>query len=135
MKKDMSVYNLAVFSQLEPQDDNHRPVDPEPEVDDTMLKNILDEIFTVDEVSGFPKGDIQYYMSSAGNPVVKSWLENNILKPRMTSGSSVEGLTDDLIVECSRIDGESVSDYQKRLTSIYDSAKAEYDKLLQPKNE
>ena len=62
MKKDLNVYNLAVFSQLEPQTDNHRPADPEPEVDDTMLKNMLDEIFTIDEVSGFPKGDIQYYL-------------------------------------------------------------------------
>lgn len=100
-------------------------------VDDSELKKVLDEIFTVDPVSGLPQGDYQYYMSSAGNPVVKQWLENNLLHPRMSSpGSSVEGVTDDMIFEMSRKSGESVSDYQTRLTSLYDSAKAEYEKYL-----
>lgn len=100
-------------------------------VDDSDLKKVLDEIFTVDPVSGLPQGDYQYYMSSSGNPVVKQWLENNLLRPRMSSGgSSVEGVTDDMIFEMSRKNGESVSDYQSRLTSLYDSAKAEYEKYL-----
>lgn len=102
-------------------------------VDDSDLKKVLDEIFTVDPVSGFPQGDYQYYMSSSGNPVVKQWLENNLLRPRMSSGgSSVEGVTDDMIVEMSRKSGESVSDYQSRLTSLYDSAKEEFEKSLSP---
>ena len=101
------------------------------DVDDSELKKVLDEIFTVDPVSGLPQGDYQYYMSPSGNPVVKQWLENNLLRPRMSSGgSSVEGVTDDMIFEMSRKSGESVSDYQSRLTSLYDSAKAEYEKYL-----
>lgn len=100
-------------------------------VDDSELKKVLDEIFTVDPVSGLPQGDYQYYMSSSGNPVVKQWLENNLLHPRMSSaGSLVDGVTDDMIFEMSRKTGESVSDYQARLISLYDSAKAEYDKYL-----
>ena len=100
-------------------------------VDDSELKKVLDEIFTVDPVSGLPQGDYQYYMSSSGNPVIKQWLENNLLHPRMSSaGSLVDGVTDDMIFEMSRKTGESVSDYQARLTSLYDSAKAEYDKYL-----
>ena len=47
-----------------------------------------------------------------------------------SGGSSVEGVTDDMIFEMSRKSGESVSDYQSRLTSLYDSAKAEYEKYL-----
>lgn len=129
MKKDLSVYNLAVFSDLEPQTDNHRPADPEPEVDETMLKNILDEIFSVDENSGLPKGDIQYYMSANGNPVVKQWLENNLLKPHF-GVSAREGISDDMLVEFSRGSDESLADYQQRLISLYDSAKAEYEKSL-----
>ena len=64
MKKDLNVYNLAVFSQLEPQIDNHRPADPEPEVDDTMLKNMLDEIVTIDEQEDYhlEKGNIEYHL-------------------------------------------------------------------------
>lgn len=135
MKKDLNVYNLAVFSQLEPQSENHRLADPEPEFDDTMLKNILDEIFVVDENSGFPKGDIQYYLSSSGNPAVKQWLENNIFKPRFgVGGSSLDGLTDDMIAEFGRQPGESVSDYQQRLFDIRQSALEEYQRNVNVEN-
>ena len=135
MKKDLSVYNLAVFSQLEPQTDNHRPADPEPEVDETMLKNMLDEIFTVDENSGFPIGDIQYYLSPNGNPLVRQWLENNLLKPRMSSGSSMAEISDDLRVEFSRGSDESLADWQNRLVGFREAAMAEYQKSLEPKEE
>ena len=118
MKKDLNVYNLAVFSQLEPQTDNHRPADPESEVDVTILKNMLDEIFTIDEVSGFPKGDIQYYLSPNGNPLVRQWLENNLLKPRMSSGSSMAEISDDLRVEFSRGSDETLVDWQNHLKHL-----------------
>ena len=130
-------YYFACFSQLDLSDEGRNfPVDPKPELDQSQLKCVLDEIFSVDPISGFPKGDIQYYLSSEGNPQVKQWLENNLLKPRMSGNQSLEGLTDDLIVEFSRKADESVSDYQSRLTSLYDSAKAEYEKsLIPPSNE
>lgn len=112
------------------------PLDPKPEVDTSELKNVLDEIFSVDPVSGFPKGDIQYYLSADGNPLVKQWLETHLLKPRQISGQSMQGVTDDMIVEFSRVKGESIEDYQARLTSLYDSAKAEYERLkVPPQNE
>ena len=41
---------------------------------DSELDAVLKEIFSVDEVSGFPKGDIQYFLSKDGNPQVKAWL-------------------------------------------------------------
>lgn len=108
------------------------PVDPVPEKVESSLQSVLDEIFSVDVNTGLPKGDIQYYMSSDGNPQVKQWIENNLLKPRVSSGSSTpEGVTDDMIIEMSRQKGESVSDYQARLINIYDSAKAEVEKLTE----
>ena len=77
---------------------------PKFEYDDSQLKQVLDEIFAVDPVSGFPKGDIQYFLSKDGNPQVKAWLDSNLLQPRaVSSGSSVEGVTDDMIAS-SRID-------------------------------
>ena len=100
-------------------------IDPVPTPDTSELKQVLDEIFSVDPVTGFPKGDIQYYLSSDGNPMVKQWLETHLLKPRQCSGQSLQGLTDDMIAEFSRGAGESIEDYQSRLTSLYDSAKAE----------
>lgn len=88
---------------------------------DENLKNILDEIFSVDERTGLPKGDIQYYLSADGNPQVKEWLELNLLQPRaVAKGSSLEGVTDDLIAEMTKGKNESVEDYVARLASIRD---------------
>ena len=126
---------LAIFAGIDFDYVSPRPADPAPDIMQTSLKEVLDEIFAVDPISGFPKGDIQYYLSSEGNPQVKQWLENNLLKPRMSAGSSLEDITDDLRVEFSRSANESVSDYQVRLMKIYDDAKSEYEKSLnEPKD-
>lgn len=127
MKKELAKY-LSAFQGIDLTYSN-KPEDPDYEVDESQLKKVLDEIFSVDPVSGFPKGDIHYYMSTNGNPQVKQWLENNLLKPRLKkSGSSLKDVTDDMIVEMSRYQGETVDDYASRLMSIYDTAKAESEK-------
>lgn len=98
---------------------------------DSDLDVVLKEIFSVDEVSGFPKGDIQYYLSKDGNSQVKAWLEANLLSPRAKhQGADESQISDDLIVEMSRRDGETSDDYRSRLMSIYDEAKANYDSLI-----
>ena len=98
---------------------------------DSELDAVLKEIFSVDEVSGFPKGDIQYFLSKDGNPQVKAWLEANLLSPRAKQqGADESKISDDLIFEMSRRDGETNDDYRSRLMSIYDEAKANYDSLL-----
>ena len=134
-KNNETALKYAVFSQIEIQPTNGMPEPPEMELDESQLKAVLDEIFSVDPISGFPKGDIQYYLSSEGNPQVKQWLENNLLAPRMNSSKNPEGVTDDMIAEFSKKKNESASAYAERLMSIYDSAKAEYEKSLQPQNE
>lgn len=94
-----------------------------PELSKSDLELVLDEIFSVDERTGLPKGDIQYYLSKDGNPSVKSWLETNLLMPRSVStGSSVEGVTDDLIFEMSRKADESFEEYALRLDNIRNEA-------------
>ena len=128
-------YKLACFQGLDDLFSPTKPVDPKPQVDDSELKSVLDEIFSVDPVSGFPRGDIQYYLSADGNPLVKQWLETHLLQPRRASSSNPDGVTDDLINEMSRGANESVSDYQSRLMSLYDSAKADYDRLTADSNE
>lgn len=105
-------------------------------VQESQLQEIFNEIFAVDPVSGLPKGDLQYYLSKDGNPMVKQWLENNLLAPRAKqSGSSVEGVSDDLINEMSRIDGETTEDYRTRLQSIFDEAKSNYESLMSQQHE
>ena len=130
-----NAYKLSIFSGLCPDTTNNKEPDPKFEFVESGLKQVLDEIFSVDEVSGFPKGDIQYYLSKNGNPQVKQWLENNLLAPRRSVSSNPEGVTDDLIVEMSRKSDESVSAYQSRLMDIYDSAKAEYERSINPNPE
>ena len=107
----------------------NKPKDPEYKKDDSELQVILDEIFSVDPVTGFPRGDIAYYLSKDGNPQVKQWLEINLLKPRTTGNQTPKDVTDDMIIEMSRQRGESIEDYQTRLMSIYDAAKADFEKL------
>ena len=103
--------------------------------DDSELGKVLREIFSVDPSTGLPRGDIQYWLSSDGNPQIKQWLENNLLKPRAKqSGTSIEGVTDDMIVEMSRKADESADAYASRLASLYESAKAEYETSLQNLN-
>lgn len=135
MRKDnVTALKYAVFSQIEIQPTNGMPEPPEMELDETQLKAVLDEIFSVDPVSGLPRGDIQYYLSAEGNPQVKQWLENNLLKPRMLSSNTPDGVTDDMLAEFSRKKDESASAYEERLMSIYDAAKAEYQKNLDSLN-
>lgn len=129
LAKNMACFSL-IDTSIKPKFDEY--IEP---LDDSQLKRVLDEIFAVDPVSGLPKGDIQYWLSKEGNPQIKQWLENNLLKPRVkNSGSSIEGVTDDMIVEMSRKAGESAEAYSARLSSIYESAKAEYESGLQSLN-
>lgn len=126
-----SILKLACYQGIDINVGNNKPKDPEYEYSETQLQSVLNEIFSVDPVSGLPKGDIQYYLSSDGNPVVKQWLENNLLKPRaVDSCSSIEEVSDDMLVEFSRKSDESISAYQERLMSLYDGARAEHQKYL-----
>lgn len=127
---------FAVYQGIQEQETNGSAPDPEYKPSESNLDDIIREIFSVDPVSGLPKGDIQYYLSKDGNPDVKRWIENNLLTPRVVSGQSTpEGVTDDMIVEMSRQSGESVEDYSSRLLSIYTECQQVIDSSKQPQNE
>lgn len=127
---------FAVFQGIEQHESNGSEPDPEYKPSESNLDDIIREIFSVDPVSGLPKGDIQYYLSKDGNPDVKRWIENNLLTPRVVSGQSTpEGVTDDMIAEMSRQRGESVEDYSSRLQSIYDECQQSIEAVKQPNPE
>ena len=133
MRKDWdTIKKFAAYAALDEVPTNF-PKDPYYEMDDTALKHVLDEIFAVDPVTGFPRGDIQYYLSASGNPQVKQWLETNILKPRMSANSTMQGLSDDLIAEMSQRKNESLEAYTARVRGIYDDALLQIEQLKQPK--
>lgn len=107
-------------------------------VDD--LKPLLDEIFSCDPVTGMPRGDIAYFLSKDGNPQVKAFIESVLFAQRSDIGmNDPSKIDDDLIVEYSRKDNESVADYAKRLSQFRDTAteqikKYEFDRD-NPQNE
>lgn len=89
------------------------------------LTRLLNSIFTVDEKSGLPRTDIQYYLSANSNPTVREWLINNLLKPRADKlRSSVEGVTDDMLFEFTRKPDEEFDDYRQRIYQLGVEAKA-----------
>lgn len=111
-------------------------VDPEYVPTDSEMDNILKEIYSIDERTGLPNGDLSYYLSPDGNPQIKQWLENNLLKPRAVRvGSSVEGVTDDMLAEFARQKDESSSDYAVRMRGIYDAAAKEIADFKSKQNE
>lgn len=130
MKKDLFT-KMSCFSGIK-SNDVFVVEEPEYIMPDTELDRVIREIFTIDERTGLPMGDIAYYLSPDGNPVVKQWLENNILKPRASRGENPADLTDDLIVEMSRGTDESLDSWQNRIMNIYDSAVSELQKFENP---
>lgn len=130
MKRNLSKY----FAFCQSIDVDRRSVDNVPDyvMSESDLQIVLTEIFSVDPDTGFPRGDIAYFLSKDGNPQVKAWLESNLLSPRAKqTGTSLDGVTDDFIAEYARNDGESVADYALRLRGYYDSAQAEIEKFNQ----
>ena len=124
---------FAVYQHIQQHDNNGSEPDPEYKPSESNLDDIIREIFSVDPISGFPKGDIQYYLSKDGNPDVKRWIENNLLTPRVARGKSTpEGVTDDMIAEMSRQRDESVEAYSLRLQSIYAECQQSIEAVKQP---
>lgn len=119
--------------------ENNGVVDPEMVLDDSDMMNILREIYSVDERSGFPKGDLAYYLSPDGNPQIKNWIETNLLRPRsIATSTSIENVSDDMIAEYAKKKGETADEYRDRLYGIYESSAkeiAEYKKQNVPANE
>ena len=69
--KGISLFSGIINPHVEPDDESkYKPVEIRSQLDE-----VLNEIFSVDEKTGLPKGDIQYYLSAEGNPSVKQWLE------------------------------------------------------------
>lgn len=105
------------------------PEDPYVE-DNSEIARVLREIFAPDEKSGLPQGEIAYYLSPDGNPQIKEWLTNNLLKSRGFSvGPSTDGVTDDMLAEFSRNPNESLDSYRERIYSLGLEAKSEIEKL------
>lgn len=102
-------------------EDNVPVVIPDPpEIrSESDLQRVLDAIFTVDEKSGLPRSDVQYYLSPNGNPEVREWLINNLMKPRADKlRTNIDGVTDDMLAEFSRRADEDMDSYRYRIYNL-----------------
>ena len=117
---------FKLYSMVQASDNDPCFVEPDPEVrTESDLQRLLDSIFSVDEKTGLPRSDIQYYLSPNGNPTVRDWLINNLMKPRADQlRTSVEGVTDDMLFEFTRQPGEEIDDYCQRIYNLGAEAKA-----------
>lgn len=131
MKKELAKF-LAVYQGL---DLSYHNVPGIPVINkvETSLDEVLKEIFAVDPRTGAPKGDIAYYLSPDGNPMIKQWLENNLLKPRGVTSSNGE-YDDDIIAEYARGADETVDDYRSRIIGYLDSANSEIERIQSEQN-
>lgn len=120
----MNKKEYKLFSQYKGLDNDPCAIpDPAPVKPDSDLDRILEQIFSVDPVSGLPRTDIVYYLSPNGDPQVREWIMNNLLKPRASSsGKSIDGVTDDMIHEFSRGVDESLESYVGRINNIRQEA-------------
>lgn len=136
MKKELAckfAFLAAVAKNLQSVDFVDEQVVPSPE---SQFDIILNEIFSVDPVSGLPKGDVAYYLSDNGNPQVRDWIKNNLLQPRsVLTGADPQRVSDDLIAEFSRGADESNEAYAMRLSSIRSEAEENLRKLQEHKDD
>lgn len=81
--------------------------------------NLLTIVYAVDERTNLPTGDIQYLVSDKANPQVKQFILDNLMQDvKSCSNKPVPyDFDDDIMLELSMRDGESVSDYVGRLNS------------------
>lgn len=81
--------------------------------------SLLKLVYSLDERTLCPSGDLQYFVNSKANPEVKKFILDNLMMD--VSGSSKpslpDGMSDDDIFALSRQSGESLEAYVERMNT------------------
>lgn len=98
--------------------------------------DILDLIFSVDPLTGYPTGDISMYMSDKTSVEVRDFISQNLMRPINDDGTVLdlpsnvrEGfreLPDDLLSDLSRDRYETVEQYEERINNFLKSERDAY---------
>lgn len=114
------------------------PVFEEVHTSDIVKKedDILDFIFTIDPLTGFPNGDISQYMSEKTSAEVRDFISQNLMREHNDDGSVLDlpsnvreqfrELPDELLSDLSRDRFESVEDYEQRINKFLESERDKY---------
>lgn len=95
--------------------------------DDVFLKIV----YSIDERTKLPKGDLQYLVSDKVNPEVKQWILEHLLIDMSSAAfhSSVKGLSDDDIAALAMQPTETVQDYCARVNQFMMNNADTYERL------
>ena len=95
--------------------------------DDVFLKIV----YSIDERTRCPKGDLQYLVSDKVNPEVKQWILEHLLLDMSAAAfhSSVKGLSDDDIAALAMQPTETVQDYCSRVNQFMMNNADTYERL------
>lgn len=100
---------------------NYKPVKSDVDTHDKMLQ----QIFSVDKLSGIPIGDLLMYMKKDCNPLLRDYIQNNLLLANSPERDSpvTDPVHDDFRFECARQSWESDNQYADRLAEIAEREK------------
>lgn len=112
MNRSKYIVNRGVPEELlnAPCPNRHRPIDA-----DRHQNSLLDIIFAIDEVTNLPKGDIALYLGKDCDPDIRKFIEDNLMAKSSTVNLGTKGVDDDTILQLTRNNGESQSDYASRI--------------------
>lgn len=95
--------------------------------DDVFLKIV----YSVDDRTRCPKGDLQYLVSDKVNPEVKQWVLQHLMTDMSAAAfrSQVKGLSDDDIASLAMQPNETVSEYCTRVNKFMMNNADTYERL------
>lgn len=78
---------------------------------------LLSIIYSCDEFTGLPKGDLALYLGENCNPSVREYIEKNLLQSVSSENLQTSELDDDTILQLTRGADESRRDYVARINN------------------
>ena len=84
-------------------------------------QELFDMIFSVNPLTGLPQGDLALFMNENTSPEVRQYITQNLMSDNSAgivpsvSAKDSDSISDDMIVELSRRDGESLGSYRDRM--------------------
>lgn len=123
--------NYILYPEVKGIDENYVSENHDPQ--DSLLRLV----YTLDERTLCPTGDLQYFVNPKANPEVKKFILDNLLMDVSSSAKPAlpDGLSDDDIFALSRQNGESLDAYVERMNTEVKRAQwvnDEYKKSVVP---
>lgn len=104
----VSTIDLSNLPEFAPVENNENP--------------LLDIVYSVDEKTGLPVGDLSFYMSNKTSPEVRQFIIDNLMQP-CTHVNGIELSEEDALFDMIRERGESQEAYLARMKKYVEDLK------------